>query len=110
VTRPPDVVVVGAGLDFWRVEAREPEWLLRLLAEMRVPGRAWLQFKVDGKQHRSHIRQTAIIDPAGLAGLLCRYALPLHRLGVASMPDGAVREVHPRAVVDRAGRPAEVAR
>ena len=44
--RDPDALRVGDALDFWRVEAVEPDALLRLRAEMRVPGEAWLQFKV----------------------------------------------------------------
>ena len=64
------------GVDFWRVEAFEPVRLLRLSAEMQLPGRAWLQFEVspvaaDGID----IRQTAIFDPAGLAGLPYWYGL-----------------------------------
>jgi len=37
---------VGEALDFWRVEAVEPGHLMRLRAEMKVPGKAWLQFEV----------------------------------------------------------------
>jgi hypothetical protein len=77
----PETPVVGSALDFWRVEAYEPNRLLRLRAEMRVPGRAWLQFEVEGDAHRSTIRQTAIFDPAGLAGLAYWHGLrPLHNL------------------------------
>jgi hypothetical protein len=42
---------------------------------MKVPGRAWLQFEVEPNSRGSVIRQTTIFDPAGLAGLLYRYAL-----------------------------------
>ncbi len=71
----------GDTLDFWRVEAVEPGKLLRLRAEMKLPGRAWLQFEVDGDQRRSVIRQTAIFEPRGLAGLLYWYILyPVHGL------------------------------
>jgi hypothetical protein len=46
---------------------------------MKVPGRAWLQFEVEPNSRGSVIRQTAIFDPAGLAGLLYWYALyPAH--------------------------------
>jgi hypothetical protein len=69
-------------LDFWRVEACEQDRLLRLAAEMKVPGRAWLQFEVTPLPGgRSEIRQTAMFDPAGLVGLLYWYALyPVHTL------------------------------
>jgi len=58
----------------------EPDRRLDLVAEMKVPGRAWLQFEVEPSGRGSVIRQTAIFDPAGLAGLLYWYTLyPLHR-------------------------------
>jgi hypothetical protein len=77
--RDPEVPHPGDALDFWRVEAYEPDRLLRLAAEMKIPGRAWLQFEVTPQGGGSEIRQTAIFDPAGLAGLLYWYALyPLH--------------------------------
>lgn len=79
--RDPDDVRVGDTLDFWRVEAIEPNRLLRLSAEMKVPGRAWLQFEVEASGEGSTIRQTAIFDPAGLFGLAYWYGLyPLHVL------------------------------
>jgi len=78
--RDPEVPHPGDALDFWRVEAYEPDRLLRLAAEMKIPGRAWLQFEVTPQAGGgTEIRQTAIFDPAGLAGLLYWYALyPLH--------------------------------
>jgi uncharacterized protein YbjT (DUF2867 family) len=78
--RDPEALHPGDALDFWRVEAYEPDRLLRLAAEMKVPGRAWLQFEVTPQRGgAAEIRQTAIFDPAGLAGLLYWYALyPLH--------------------------------
>lgn len=79
--RHPCDLRVGDALDFWRVEAFEPDHLLRLAAEMKLPGRAWLEFEVNGDEHTSTIRQTAIFDPAGLFGLAYWYALyPLHGL------------------------------
>jgi uncharacterized protein YbjT (DUF2867 family) len=91
--RDPETPTVGSALDFWRIEAYEPDRLLRLRAEMRMPGRAWLQFEVDGDEHGSRIRQTAIFDPVGLAGLLYWYALlPLHRLVFEGMLDGIAKK------------------
>jgi uncharacterized protein YbjT (DUF2867 family) len=79
--RHPVELRQGDVLDFWRVEAVRPGRLLRLAAEMRAPGRIWLQFEVDGDEEGSTIRQTAIFDPAGLVGLAYWYALyPIHRL------------------------------
>jgi len=77
--RDPHMLATGDALDFWRVEAFEPDHRLNLVAEMKVPGRAWLQFEVEANNQGSLIRQTAIFDPAGLAGLLYWYALyPVH--------------------------------
>ncbi|MFN2469694.1 MAG: SDR family oxidoreductase [Gaiellaceae bacterium] len=77
--RDPVGLATGATVDFWRVEALEPDRLLRLAAEMRLPGRAWLQFEVDGDERGSTIRQTAIFDPAGVLGRAYWYALwPVH--------------------------------
>lgn len=79
--RNPEELVVGDTVDFWRVEAYEPDHLLRLSAEMKVPGRAWLQFEVSGEGDSSVIRQTALFDPAGAFGLLYWYTLyPVHEL------------------------------
>jgi uncharacterized protein YbjT (DUF2867 family) len=84
--RDPEHLSIGDALDFWRVEAIEPDRRLRLAAEMRVPGRAWLQFEVEPRPGGSVIRQTAIFDPAGLPGLIYWYALfPVHRWIFAGM-------------------------
>ncbi|WP_442482990.1 SDR family oxidoreductase [Aeoliella sp. SH292] len=86
--RHPVDIRVGDTLDFWRVERFEPHRMLRLRAEMKVPGRAWLELDVDqGEQPgTSVIRQTAIFDPLGLAGLAYWYGLyPLHQLVFAGM-------------------------
>jgi uncharacterized protein YbjT (DUF2867 family) len=90
--RDPETPAVGSALDFWRVEAYEPDHLLRLRAEMRLPGRAWLQFEVDADPHGSQIRQTALFDPIGLAGLAYWYALlPLHKLMLRGMLNAIAR-------------------
>ena len=88
--RDPEVPHPGDALDFWRVEAYEPDRLLRLAAEMKLPGRAWLQFEVTPRSRGgSEIRQTAIFDPAGLAGLLYWYALyPVHAIIFRGMLGG----------------------
>jgi hypothetical protein len=79
--RDPLGLRVGDTVDFWRVDAIEPDRLLRLSAEMKVPGRAWLQFEVSPAEtgSGSTISQTAIFDPAGLFGLVYWYTLwPFH--------------------------------
>lgn len=84
--RDPDNLQVGERLDFWRVEVFEPPQRLRLKAEMKLPGRAWLEFEVSPCEHGSEIRQTAIFDPLGLAGLLYWYGIyPLHQFVFAGM-------------------------
>jgi len=84
--RDPLSLRQGDVVDFWRVEAIEPNRLLRLRAEMRLPGRAWLEFEVSGDACGSLIRQTAIFDPVGILGLIYWYALyPVHRLVFAGM-------------------------
>jgi uncharacterized protein YbjT (DUF2867 family) len=77
--RDAEIPAVGSALDFWRVEAYEAGRLLRLQAEMKLPGRAWLQFEVDAADHGSTIRQTAIFHPTGLLGTAYWYGLfPVH--------------------------------
>lgn len=90
--RDPVNLRVGDAVDFWRVEAFEPERRLRLAAEMRLPGRAWLEFEVSEHEGKSRIRQTALFDPVGLPGLAYWYALyPLHQLVFRGMLKGIAR-------------------
>jgi uncharacterized protein YbjT (DUF2867 family) len=92
--RDPRHFAVGDAVDFWRVEAIEPGRLLRLAAEMRLPGRAWLTFEVAPDGGGAIIRQTALFDPAGLAGLAYWYLLyPLHAVVFARMLSGIARRV-----------------
>lgn len=77
--RSPTELRVGDALDFWRVEAWERDRLLRLRAEMRLPGRAWLQFEAVPGEAGSHLRQTAFFEPKGLLGYAYWYAvMPFH--------------------------------
>jgi uncharacterized protein YbjT (DUF2867 family) len=79
--RDPEHAVPGDTVDCWRVEAVEPGRLLRLVAEMRLPGRAWLQFELQPDGSGTLLRQTAIFDPLGLMGRLYWYlSYPLHQL------------------------------
>ncbi len=84
--RDPETLRVGDTVDCWRVEAFDPGTRLLLTAEMKLPGRAWLEFEVEPAATGSVIRQTAIFDPVGLWGLLYWYAVwPLHQLVFAGM-------------------------
>ncbi|CAN5667997.1 SDR family oxidoreductase [soil metagenome] len=86
----------GDTVDFWRVEDFEPGRLLRLRAEMKLPGRAWLQFEVEPVEGGSRIRQTAIFDPVGISGKLYWYALyPIHQIVFRRMLYGVARAVKP---------------
>jgi hypothetical protein len=68
-------------LDCWRVESVEPDRRLRLLAEMKLPGRAWLEFETVPDDDGSRITQTATFVPIGVFGVLYWYALwPVHEL------------------------------
>ena len=91
--RDPEELTPGATIDFWRVEAYEPNRLLRLRAEMKLPGRAWLQFEVEGDDSGSVIRQTAIFHPTGLLGTGYWYGLfPFHSWIFGGMLKAIARE------------------
>ncbi len=91
--RDPEWLSVGDTVDCWRVEAFEPDKRLRLWAEMKLPGRAWLEFEVQGDATHSLIRQTAIFDPIGLLGLAYWYLIsPVHQLVFAGMLRGLVTQ------------------
>ncbi|MCC6456315.1 MAG: DUF2867 domain-containing protein [Caldilineaceae bacterium] len=93
--RRPEEVRIGDALDFWRVEAVEPGHLLRLRAEMKIPGVAWLQFHAEPTNDGyTHLVQEAIFAPKGLLGLLYWYGLyPIHRV----IFSGMIRELASRA-------------
>ncbi len=95
--RHPDEIHPGEALDFWRVESVEPNRLMRLRAEMKLPGKAWLQFeslpKEDGK---TLFTVTAYFAPYGLFGFLYWYAMwPFHK----PLFDGLTRRLASRARV-----------
>ncbi len=92
--RDPERLLPGDTVDFWRVEDVEAPFLLRLRAEMKVPGRAWLQFEVDAENGGSRLTQTALFDAVGLSGRIYWYALwPIHQF----VFDGMLRAIRDRA-------------
>jgi hypothetical protein len=93
--RHPDEIWVGESLDFWRVEAIEPGRLLRLRAEMKVPGKAWLEFQsIPQSDENILLTQTAYFAPRGIFGFLYWYVLyPIH----AFIFSGMIRKVAERA-------------
>jgi hypothetical protein len=95
--RDPYDLRVGDTVDFWRVERLESGRLLRLAAEMKIPGRLWLQFEVDPIEHDSVVRQTTVFDPAGYVGLAYWYLLyPIHNRVFSRMLRGIQRAMQPR--------------
>jgi uncharacterized protein YbjT (DUF2867 family) len=77
----PETPFPGSTLDFWRVESYEPGRQLRLFAEMKVPGRAWLEFRAAPEGPSTMITQLAEFEPRGLFGILYWYLLsPIHEV------------------------------
>ena len=92
--RDPDALAYGEALDFWRVTGFERNRLLSLRAEMRLPGEALLEFRIEPKGTGGcTLRQTALFQPRGLSGLAYWYAvLPLHHVVFRGMLAGIQRD------------------
>lgn len=91
--RDPEVLYPGEALDFWRVEEYRPPFLLRLRAEMKVPGRAWLQFEAVSEGGATRLVQTAFFVPTGFLGWLYWYATyPLHAWIFSDLVDALARD------------------
>ncbi|OEH86281.1 hypothetical protein BHU72_13725 [Desulfuribacillus stibiiarsenatis] len=91
----PQQLSVGDYLDFWRVEAWEEHKLLRLRAEMKIPGKAWLEYQLTTNEENSTtiVKQTAYYEPHGVWGYLYWYAMvPAHYF----IFNGIVREIKQR--------------
>jgi uncharacterized protein YbjT (DUF2867 family) len=94
--RHPDEIRAGESLDFWRVEEVKQDRMLRLRAEMKLPGKAWLQFDSEPKDGKTLLTVTAYFAPHGLFGFLYWYAMwPFHKF----IFDGLTRQVASRARV-----------
>jgi len=90
--RDPQSLRIGDTVDWWRVAAYEPDRRVLFEAEMKIPGRAWLEFEVKTADCGSTVRQTTIFDPVGLPGLAYWYLLyPFHNLIFAGMLRGIAR-------------------
>lgn len=91
--RDPSELHVGEAVDFWRVEQVEDGKLLRLRAEMRVPGAAWLQWEIADEPDGCRAVQTAIFAPTGLAGMTYWYTLyPIHAMIFSALLRGIQAE------------------
>ncbi len=94
--RHPDEIRAGESLDFWRVEDVEKNRRLRLRAEMKLPGKAWLQFESQPQEDKTLLTVTAHFAPHGLFGFLYWYAMwPFHKF----IFDGLTRRIASRARV-----------
>lgn len=79
--RDPEHLSVGDAVDFWRVEEIVPGHLVRLRAEMKMPGRAWLEFRVDDSSGKTALTQRAVFWPHGLLGHAYWWSIaPFHAL------------------------------
>lgn len=84
--RDPDRLNVGEPVDFWRVEALQRPELLRLRAEMKLPGTAWLEFEITEETGHPVLHQRALFIPKGLAGHLYWWSVaPFHGIVFGSM-------------------------
>ncbi|MCX4767482.1 SDR family oxidoreductase [Streptomyces sp. NBC_01275] len=103
--RDPDRLRVGDSLDFWRVEEIEPGRLLRLRAEMRLPGLAWLEMYAETDDAgRTRFRQRALFHPRGLLGHAYWWSVsPFH----AVVFGGMARNIARAARSDAAARTGE---
>jgi hypothetical protein len=92
--RDPEALIYGEALDFWRVVGLEPDRCVSLRAEMRLPGEALLDFRIEPRNNGQCIlHQTALFRPRGLVGLTYWYAvLPFHHLVFRGMLAGIQRD------------------
>jgi hypothetical protein len=103
--RDPAQLKQGDVLDCWRVEQVEPDRSLRLRAEMKLPGRGWLQFEVQPDDAGAVIYQTAIFDPLGWAGRAYWYLIyPVHLVVFSGMLRGIAARAARQAAESAEGR------
>lgn len=95
--RHPEDVALHETIDFWRVSAVAPGHRLQLAAEMKLPGRAWLEWEIVDRDDHRELIQTAYFRPRGLFGRLYWYAmLPFHLFIFRQMAEriGRAAETH----------------
>ena len=92
--RHPTDLKQGDALDFWRVEKIIPGELLRLKAEMKLPGRAWLEYEILERKNDCQLIQKAYFMPTGLFGLVYWYGLyPLHKIIFRGLINNIKKEI-----------------
>ncbi|MFN3368214.1 MAG: DUF2867 domain-containing protein [Thermus sp.] len=95
--RHPKHLLPGDVVDFWRVERLDPPVLLRLRAEMRLPGKAWLEWQTSQEGRKSRLVQTAYFEPLGLTGFLYWWLLyPIHARIFSDLARAIVRDSEAR--------------
>ena len=93
--RHPDEIRAGESLDFWRVEQVESNRLMRLRAEMKVPGKAWLQFESSPQENQTLLTVTAYFAPVGFWGFAYWYAMwPFHKFIFDRLTSGIASRAH----------------
>jgi len=99
--RHPTDLLLGEAVDFWRVEEVEPPRLLRLRAEMKLPGEAWLQFETKPEGNRTQLIQAALFAPTGFLGWLYWYGIyPAHALIFDAMVDAVAKRAREMATTE----------
>jgi uncharacterized protein YbjT (DUF2867 family) len=105
--RHPEVLYPGEAVDFWRVEEYRPPSVLRLRAEMKVPGTAWLQFEAIPEGNRTRLVQTAFFAPTGFLGWLYWYGIyPVHGLIFSGLVDAVAKDAMAGAAASAEAEPA----
>ncbi|MCC5952240.1 MAG: SDR family oxidoreductase [Acidimicrobiia bacterium] len=101
--RHPDQLRPGDALDFWRVEVVDPPHEIRLHAEMRLPGSAWLDWQIEPRPGGgATLRQRALFAPKGLFGRAYWWAmLPFHAMIFGRLCTRLAAEAHRRPAADR---------
>ena len=88
--RDPTELLPGEAVDFWRVEEIQPPYLLRLRAEMKMPGKGWLQWETREEGNQTRLIQSALFEPHGFFGWVYWYgSYPFH----AFIFDGMVEAI-----------------
>lgn len=108
--RHPSELLIGEAVDFWRVEEVRSAALVRLRAEMKLPGRAWLQWEMRecDDTTKTELKQTAIYAPRGLWGMLYWWAsYPFHLFIFRDMAREIARRAEKRAAHRLSSAPAQ---
>jgi uncharacterized protein YbjT (DUF2867 family)/uncharacterized protein YndB with AHSA1/START domain len=104
--RDPQNVLPGDAVDFWRVEEVDPPRLLRLRAEMKLPGRGWLQWETSPEDGGTRLLQTAAFEPRGFPGWAYWYGSQFFHAHIFDgMSDAISKMAFEAAAAERATAP-----